>query len=271
MRIQKAVITVLLALSATAGQAQELFVFTEPASNMPAHSVGLRVSNWLMRETNTGRLNYHLIPEAMWGVNKNLMLHVEGFFSNREGGLSTEGAALYAKYRFYSHDSLYRHFRMAAFGRLATNNAKVHMEELETNGHNSGFELGLIGTQLLHKTALNGTVSYEQAMDNAGGNEFPVHYSNKAVNATFSIGRLIYPENYTGYQQTNVNLMLEVLSQYHPESGKVFLDAAPSVQFIFNSQTRVDIAYKRQIAGNMDRTAPNGFLLRVEHLLFNVL
>lgn len=132
--------------------AQELFVFTEPASNMPAHSLGLRVSNWLMHERNTGNINYHLIPEAMWGVNKNLMLHAEGFISNRTNGLGLEGAGVYAKYRIYSNDALYKHFRAALYGRVAYNNSDIHMEEIETNGHNSGMELGLITTQLLHRT-----------------------------------------------------------------------------------------------------------------------
>jgi hypothetical protein len=49
-----------------------------------------------------------------------------------------------------------------------------------------------------------------------------------------------------------------------------FLDLAPAVQFIFNSQTRLDIGYKFQLYSDMQRVAPNGFMIRVEHLLFNV-
>ena len=252
-------------------EAQELFVYSEPASNMPAHSIGIRVSNWLMDEDASASINYHLIPEVMWGVNKNLMIHVEGFLSNRNKGLSAEGAGLYAKYRFYSHDNVYRHFRAAAFGRISSNNADIHQEEIETNGHNSGYELGLIGTQLLHKTALSVSASFEQAMDNAKGNEFPVDQSRRALNYVASLGHLFYPKKYTGYGQTNINAMVEVIGQYQPENGRSFIDIAPSIQFIFNSQTRVDVGYKYELAGNMLRTAPNGLLIRVEHLLFNVL
>jgi len=252
---------------------QELFVYSEPASNMPAHSMGIRVSNWFMNETGagTGRINFHTIPELMWGVNKNLMIHAEGFLSNRNKGLSAEGAALYAKYRLYSKDGMYRHFRMAAFGRISTNNASIHQEEIETNGHNSGYELGLIGTQLLHKTALSVTVAYEQATNNAGNNEFPAYQPNKAINYSLSAGHLFLPVKYSSYKQTNMNAMVEVIGQYHPEDGKSFLDIAPAIQFIFNSQTRVDIGYKFQLASAMTRTAPTGLLIRVEHLLFNVL
>lgn len=250
---------------------QELFVYSEPASNMPTHSVGIRLSNWLMGETNTAKINYHMIPELMWGVNKNLMLHAEGFLSNRNKGLSMEGAAVYAKYRFYSKDDMYKHFRMAAFGRISTNNADIHQEEIETNGHNSGFELGLIGTQLLHKTALSLTASYEHASDNANSNEYPVAQANKAINFSLSAGHLFLPVKYTSYKQTNFNFMVEAIGQYHPEDGKVFVDLAPAAQLIFNSQTRLDIGYKFELTGNMSRTAPNGLLVRVEHLLFNVL
>jgi hypothetical protein len=48
------------------------------------------------------------------------------------------------------------------------------------------------------------------------------------------------------------------------------VDLAPAVQFIFNSQTRLDIGYKVQLYSDMQRVAPNGFMIRVEHLLFNV-
>lgn len=260
-------------LNAASLRAQELFVYTEPASNMPAHSLGLRGSNWLMREQprEGGGINYHFIPELMWGVNKSWMVHIEGFFSNRDKAFTAEGAALYAKYRFLSSDGDHRHFRMAAYCRASVNNSDVHQEEIETNGHNSGAEGGLIATQLLHKTALSSSVSFEKAMDGDKGHEYSHTLATEAVNYTFSAGQLILPKKYTGYGQLNLNLMLEMLGQWLPENGHSFLDAAPSVQFIFNSQTRVDIGYRRELYSTMERTAPNGWMLRVEHTLFNVL
>lgn len=271
LRIGKICLALLCLVLSRTSFAQELFVYTEPASNMPAHSLGLRLNNWLMQETIGGKLNCHLIPELMWGVNKNLMVHAEGFLSNRNNGFGGEGAALYAKYRFYSHDVVYRHFRMAAFGRASYNNAPVHQEEIETNGHNSGFEFGWTGTQLLHKQAISASLSYERAMrdEKRTETEETVYHPSQAVNYTLSTGRLFYPKSYTGYGQTNINLMVELLGQYLPERGKSYLDIAPSLQFIFNSQTRLDIGYRRQLYSTMSRTAPNGFLLRLEHVLFN--
>lgn len=268
----KIIVSIIIALiTAKNANAQELFIYTEPASNMPAKSVGIRLSNWLMEEKSSKNVNYHFLPEMMWGVNKNLMLHVEGFLSNRSKKISPEGVAGYAKYRFFSNDKVYQHFRMAAFVRFSINNSEIHEEEIETNGHNSGYEMGIIATQLLHKQAISATVSYEKAFGNAGGNEFPRYQDSRAINYTLSTGRLLLPRNYTSYKQTNLNVMVELLGQSLPEKGKSFMDITGSIQLIFNSQTRVDIGYKRELYSNMLRTAPNGFLLRVEHLLFNAI
>ncbi len=251
--------------------AQELFVYTEPASNMPAHSVGLRLNNWIMKETG-GSTNYHLLPEAMVGVNKNLMLHAEAFLSNRnKNSFTYEGFGFYGKYRFYTHDADHRHFRMAAFGRWSTNNSPIHQDEIETNGHNSGYELGGIGTQLLNRTAYSVTASFERATPNAGGKEvLPVGAARNAINTSLSVGQLFLPRIYKGYDQINLNGMVEVLSQWQPETGRYYVDLAPSVQAIFWSQTRLDIGYRFALSQQMERTAPSGFLVRVEHLLFGM-
>lgn len=45
---------------------QELFVFTEPASNMPAKSLGFRDMNGFMFEKD-GKLNYHNMPRTYVG------------------------------------------------------------------------------------------------------------------------------------------------------------------------------------------------------------
>ncbi len=250
--------------------AQELFVFTEPASNMPSRSLGVRDMNAFMFEKN-GKLNYHNMPELMWGINKKWMVHMQGFISNRqEGGLNVEGGSFYAKYRFLSNDDIQRHFRLAAYGRFSLNKADIHQQEIETMGHNTGYELGVIGTQLLHKLALSSSLSYERALDNNPGYEFPPTESNSAANYTFSVGRLMYPKSYTNFKQTNVNLMVEFLGQRLNANGKSFLDIAPSVQFIINSQARIDIGYRQELYSTMKRTAPNGFILKLEYTFFNV-
>jgi hypothetical protein len=71
MKLQFLVVTIILSLSS---KAQELFSATEPASNMPARSIGFRLDNSLMDEINSSKINYHLIPEIRVGVSRKLMI-----------------------------------------------------------------------------------------------------------------------------------------------------------------------------------------------------
>lgn len=262
----------LVALLATSHAfAQELFVYTEPASNMPSKTIGVRLTQSFFKDQFTGATNYHMLPEVMFGINKNLMLHAEGFISNRDKSLSYEGLAVYGKYRFFSKDDVHTHFRMAAFGRISTNNSDIHQEEIDINAHNSGYQLGVIATQLLYKVALSSSISYVQALNNGGNNKFPTTQSSQAINYTFSFGKLLLPKEYINYNQTNLNFMVELLGQKLVDNSKSYLDIAPSLQLIIHSQTRVDIGYRQQIYSNELRTAQNGFLIRIEHLLFNAL
>ena len=267
--MKKILFTVFLLFSLTAFS-QELFVFTEPASNMPAKSLGIRDMNAFMFEKD-GKLNFHTMPEIMWGINNKWMLHAQGFISNRQdGGFETEGGSLYAKYRFFSKDAIKKHFRMAMYGRYSFNKADIHQQEIETMGHNTGYEAGMVATQLLHKVAINSSISYERALDNQPNYKFPITESNSAMNYTLSVGKLMLPKVYTSYKQVNVNLMLELLGQRLNDNKKSYLDMAPSVQFIINSQARIDIGYRKQLYSTMQRTAPNGMVLKFEYLFFNV-
>src|SRR5579863_5840143 len=251
-------------------RAQELFVFSEPASNMPAKSLGIRASNWLMYDNTNKTLNYQLIPEIMWGANKNLMIHLDGFFTNQEGNFHAVGAGAYAKYRIYTADDVNRHFRLAIYGRLSLNNSVIFQQEIDLTRNNTGYALGLIATQLLHRQAISATIGFNQAYNNGSQNKFPAGQADQAMNFSLSTGRLLFPREYISYKQTNFNLMLELSGQHLIGENAGFLDLAPAVRFIFNSQTRLDIGYKFQLYSDMQRVAPNGFMIRVEHLLFNV-
>ena len=248
--------------------AQELFVMTEPASNMPTASIGVRDMS-LFAFKKTGGYNYHNMPELMWGVNKDWMVHASAFLSDKQGDLMLEGGSLYAKYRFFSVDDLHSHLRLAAYGRISTSNAEIHQEDIETMGMNSGYEIGAVATQLINKTALSASISYERAFNNQG-NIFPDEWSNSAMNYTFSVGQLMYPKKYTNFKQTNINAMLELLGQRLNQNGKSYLDVVPSIQFIVNSQARIDLAYRRQIYSDMERISANSILLKLEYTFFNV-
>jgi hypothetical protein len=246
-------------------------VLTEPASNMPAKNLGLRLMYSKMKEKTTTGYNTHLMPEIMYGISKNVMMHYAGFLSNRNYSMVPEGGSIYAKYKFLNKDDVKRHFRMAVFGRYSWNNADVHQEEINFIGHNTGAEIGMVATQLLHKVALSGSITYLKAGNNRKGNNFPSAQAKEGANLTLSFGKLMLPTEYKAYKQTNLNLMVEFLGQILPLSNKHYIDVAPSAQLIVNSRMRFDVAYRAQLKSNMYRTAPNGFLIRIEYNFFNII
>jgi hypothetical protein len=253
-------------------KAQELFVFTEPASNMATSSVGIRLNNYFMNEAYSSKTDYHLVPEVMVGVSKKLMLHGEMFFSNRSNNnFSFEGGAVYGKYRFYSMDEVHSHFRMAAFAKLSLNNSIIDEGAINLNGQNSGYEAGIIATKLLNKFAFSGSASFLHATNN--GNDHTFIYSDGVRNAmgyTLSAGKLLLPKEYNNYKQTNLNAMIEFLGQVNAGSGSGFIDIAPSLQIIINSVARIDIGQRMKLSGKLQRMAPDGTFIRLEYNLFNV-
>lgn len=264
------IILFFVAISCQTTFSQELFVVTDPASNIPANSLAVNVMQSLFKEQIKTGYNYHFMPEVTYGLNKNLMFRAAAFISNRSNSLVTEGGSFYTKFRFYSTDDLNSHFRLAAYGRYSFNNSDIHQEQIEILGHNSGFETGIIATKLVKKVAISSSVSFEKALDNKPNYPFPDNIGDNATNYTLSFGKLMYPKKYTSFKQTNINLMVEFVGQTINENGKSYLDVVPAIQFIFNSQARLDFAYRHELMSSMLRTAPNGFYFNLYYTFFNI-
>lgn len=256
------------AFSGTTAFAQELYVFTEPASNMPSKSIGARLTT----EGNTNPHNNRTVLEGMVGLNKNLMFHLQGFASNMDGGYKVEGASIYGKYRFLSLDDVHSHLRMAAFARLSSSKRPTFTEDINLEGDNSGWQGGVVITQLTHKLALSATFGFSQAFKNINRQVVGSPEPHQMVNYSLSSGYLLLPFVYKNYRQPNFNLYLEVLGKTNPVNGHSYLDIAPAVQLIVNSRTRFDLGYRIQAYGNVDgRYLKNMYLARLELNFFNVL
>ncbi|MES2649485.1 MAG: hypothetical protein V4717_21585 [Bacteroidota bacterium] len=288
--------TIALSLLLGSSFAQELFIYTEPASNMSARSIGLRLNNFVMPMTYGNRTAYRIDPEIMWGVNKHLMLHANAYASNMmQRKFRFEGGSVYAKYRFLSRDDIHKHFRMAAFGKVAVIDnpySETHVEkhqlsdgnggyiehdllvshssdEQNLDGNQSGWQAGLIATQLINKFAVSGSVSSISRWDNLNGN-FYKGPANGALQSTLSTGYLLFPRKYEHYNQTNMNLYAELISQRLYNNPEYFLDAGTGIQFIFNSICRLDLGYRFQVAGTMNRFNTRQWLVRFEYNWLNV-
>ncbi len=249
--------------------AQELYVFTEPASNMPSKSLAIRLTNDVMLES---RMSVRTIPEVMVGLNKNFMFHLQGFASNFSGNYKVEGGSFYAKYRFLSADAKQSHLRGALYGRISTSNQHTSLEDINLEGDVAGWQGGVVVTQLIHKLALSATVGYAKAFDRPSKRMVGVSFPDEMLNFSLSSGYLLLPVIYKNYSQPNFNLYVELLGKTNPANGRSYLDIAPAVQLILNSRTRIDLGYRFEAAGSMrTRYLKNMYVARVEFNFFNVL
>lgn len=250
--------------------AQELFVYTEPASNVPARSLGLRMTQQFA--TSGSAVDYQLIPELVLGASARLMLHGEGFINRRNGSLRAEGASLFVKYRFFSEDDVHRHFRMAVYGRMAYSGGELMQRAIDLNGMNSGYEAGAIATKLIERLAVSGSASWIHAMDNRNKTGYKIPDDRKdALGFSLSAGRLMLPRQYENYDQVNMNIMLEFLGQTNLSGGQTYLDMAPSLQFIIKSRLRLDVGYRFPLLNDLERGSARWLLLRAEYNIFNAL
>lgn len=271
----KYVLLIVACCAAAAVRAQELYPFTEPASNMPAHSVSAKASAMYSRMVNHNRLMQRYSPEVMFGLNKDWMLHLAATASNmQQSTLAGESIRVYAKYRFLSNDAVHEHFRMAAFALGSYTRNKPLYNELNLLGDYSGVQAGVIATQLVHKFAASGTLSLVEVLDDARWKkETEAAHPWQAVNYSLSAGLLLFPINYTSYKQTNVNLYAELLGMQNLNfpTQKGFIDVAPAIQFIFNSTSKLNLGYRFQLAGDVARPATNSFMISYEQIFLNAL
>jgi hypothetical protein len=248
--------------------AQELYVFSEPASNMPARSLTVKGSAYLGNSKGTPQ---RYTPEVMLGISSKFMVHAGTSFSNMHSPETRwESIYLYAKYRFLSVDEVHRHFRMALFADGSYSRNDYHFDEVSIQGDRSGVQLGIIATQLINKLAVSGTVSHIQAFDPSRKNKLlRDQRSFEAINYSLSAGYLVLPFEYTGFNQLNMNLYIELLGQRTLDRGGYYNDLAPAIQFIFNSNSKLNIGYRFQLGSNQFRGMTRGFLVSFEHSFFN--
>lgn len=257
------------------GNAQELYVFAEPASNIPAHSISVKLTDhFVTTDKIYGRFSQRFMPQVMFGFSKKFMVHIGATISNMHTSeFRYESFNLYAKYRFLSHDEIHKHFRMSVFADASATKAPFHYDEITLMGDKSGVELGLIATQLWHKLALSGTIAHTQVLDQSRNNKviYVPARSYQSLNYSLSAGYLLFPKEYTDYKQVNINFYTELLAEQTFDIKKHCVDLAPAVQFIFNSNAKLNIGYRFQVSGDMSRMSNNSWLVSFERTFLNVM
>ncbi len=255
--------------------AQELYVFSEPASNVPAKSISAKLMGMHVAEQKPYYKNMQrYTPSVSVGLSAKWMMSGAVSFANMHtDNMRWESAWAYAKYRFLSNDEMHSHFRMAGFATVAYTRNNFHFDEINLAGDKDGVQLGVIATQLWHKFALSGTVSHTQALHSSRNDK--VLYNPKrmyqSMNYSLAAGYLLLPRQYTSYKQTNLNLYLEMLAQQGLDKSVHYIDLAPALQFIFNSNTKLNLGYRWQLDGNMSRMATSHWQVTLERTFLNAL
>jgi len=254
---------------------QELYPYTEPASNMPAKSMALKLGTMYGKGPHSNRVLQRYTPEVMFGISKKMMVHATlGFSDMHESYFYYESAKLYAKYRFLSKDEVHKHFRMAAFAAASYSRNHLDHNELNLSGDHTGVQVGLIATQLWNKLAVSGTAGITEVFDDKRNDKIlPQQYAFESLNYSLSAGYLVLPKNYTDYNQTNLNIYVELLGGRNLDwkYEKYFLDLAPSVQLIFKSTSKLNLGYRFQLKSDIYRLMKNSFMISYEHIFLNAL
>ncbi len=277
------VVIVLVWTSHSSITAQELYVFSDPASNVPAKSLSLKYAGKYMNEQRQREglnqfesvLMNRQMAEASIGLNKKWMLRSGFTFSDMytDRVVKWESVNLYAKYRFLSNDDVHKHFRAAAFLRGVYSTNDLKFDELTSDGDQSVLQAGLILTQLVGKLAVSGTLAWTEVVDGERWLKYvgPRQFGYQSLNYSLSSGYLLFPRKYKSYKQTNFNIYLELIGSQGIDRMVGFLDLAPAVQFILNSNTKINMGYRFQLTGNAFRmaNANPSLSLSVERTFFN--
>ena len=235
-------------------KAQELYVSSEPASTMPARSIIIKqaYSNMSGEET-----VHNFNSQLQLSLTKKWMVHFGTNFTSWD---------FYTQYRMFSKDAMYEHLRMAMFFKsINSSKTAIYTNAILLDGQESVIHSGIIITKLKHKWAgslsVGPIIKKESLAENgAAGMQY-----------IFSNGLLLYPKTYTSYGQTNVNLYLEFIGQRLFSGKAEYLDMAPALQFIFNSQSKLNLSYRLPLVNQTNRPTYNSAAISWGYLFFNAL
>jgi hypothetical protein len=243
---------------------------------MPARSISIKIdADFMGPQLWHNQSMQRILPQLMFGVNKKWMIHVGTSFGNMHTNrFAWESVYLYSKYRFVSNDDIHKHFRMAAFMQGAYSRGPFHQDEANLDGDKSGVKAGIIATQLWNKIAISASVAHTQILDISRNSKNVIYVPSRiyqVMSYTLSGGYLLFPVEYRDYKQTNINLYLELLSQQSLDRKAYFVDLAPALQLIFTSNTKVNIGYRFQLSGTMQRMANRSWMIGIERTFLNAL
>ena len=265
--------------------AQELYINSEPASLIPKGTKVVRLTNsniFLDGSNIMGSIGNAFIvtPSLSYGISKKIMLSGSIQFANKPyeqdmtPNFGLNGFKIYSKQRILSTDKQKYHTRLSSFIKYSYHEDKFMKDNIDIDLQDTGFELGLIGTQLINKLAISITTAITRIsnIDEKLTQGSTVKWQTTNLNTfknSISAGYLLFPRKYNSYKQTNFNLYVEyltntILNENFPVRYNKFRSTfAPGIQFIIMSRSRLDFSYKIR-KGDM----PEEFLVKLTYIIY---
>ena len=265
--------------------AQELYINSEPASLIPKGTKVVRLTNsniFLDGSNIMGSIGNAFIvtPSLSYGISKKIMLSGSIQFANKPyeqdmtPNFGLNGFKIYSKQRILSTDKQKYHTRLSSFIKYSYHEDKFMKDNIDIDLQDTGFELGLIGTQLINKLAISITTAITRIsnIDEKLTQGSTVKWQTTNLNTfknSISAGYLLFPRKYNSYKQTNFNLYVEyltntIINENFPVRYDKFTSTfAPGIQFIIMSRSRLDFSYKIR-KGDM----PEEFLVKLTYIIY---
>ena len=265
--------------------AQELYINSEPASLIPKGTKVVRLTNsniFLDGSNIMGSIGNAFIvtPSLSYGISKKIMLSGSIQFANKPyeqdmtPNFGLNGFKIYSKQRILSTDKQKYHTRLSSFIKYSFHEDKFMKDNLDIELQDTGFELGLIATQLINKLAISITTAITRIsnIDEKFTQGSTVKWQTTNLNTfknSISAGYLLFPRKYNSYKQTNFNLYVEYLTNtiinenFPVRYNKFSSTFAPGIQFIIMSRSRLDFSYKIR-KGDM----PEEFLVKLTYIIY---
>ena len=265
--------------------AQELYINSEPASLIPKGTKVVRLTNsniFLDGSNIMGSIGNAFIvtPSLSYGISKKIMLSGSIQFANKPyeqdmtPNFGLNGFKIYSKQRILSTDKQKYHTRLSSFIKYSYHEDKFMKDNIDIDLQDTGFELGLIGTQLINKLAISITTAITRIsnIDEKLTQGSTVKWQTTNLNTfknSISAGYLLFPRKYNSHKQTNFNLYVEyltntILNEDFPVRYDKFRSTfAPGIQFIIMSRSRLDFSYKIR-KGDM----PEEFLVKLTYIIY---
>ena len=264
---------------------QELYINTEPASLIPKGTKVVRLTNsniFLSGSNIMGSISnaFLVTPSLAYGLSKKIMVSGSFQFANKPfeqdmmPNFGFNGFKIYSKQRILSTDKEKYHTRLSSFIKFSYHEDKFMKDNIDLELQDTGFEFGLIGTQLINKLAISITSAFTRVSNidvkSTQGSTVKWQTTNLSTSKnSISAGYLLFPRKYKSYKQTNFNLYLEyitntILTKDFPNNYHKFSSTlAPGIQFILLSRSRLDFSYKIR-TGDM----PEEFLVKLTYIIY---